>query len=91
MRIHRGASMLAAAASSAVLIASTAPAAGAHTISTGTGGGPIAVSSQPQADSGIEWGLIAASAAGGAIVTAAGMTATRRRAHPAPRHTATLQ
>ncbi len=91
MRLHHGASILAAAASTAAIIASTAPAAGAHAISTGSGGGPIPVSSQPQANNGSEWGLIAVSAAGGALVTGAGMTAVRRRGHPTPRPTATLQ
>lgn len=91
MLLHRGASMLAAAASTAAIITSTAPNAGARAISTGSGGGPIAVSGQPPADSGTEWGLIGVSAAGGALVTAAGMTAARRRTHPTARATATLQ
>ena len=91
MRIHRGVCMLATAA----IIASSAPSAGAQAISSGNGGGnasvPAAAASQPAADSSTDWGLIGVSAAGGAILTAAGMTASRRYGHVTHRRsTATL-
>ena len=89
MHLHHGVSMLAAAVSAAALMGSGVQAAGAHTISAGTGGGsgasPVVVSSQPATDNGTEWGLIGVSAAGGAVLTAAGMTASRRYGHGTPR------
>jgi hypothetical protein len=95
MRIHRGVSILAAAASAAAIMGSGVPAAGAHAISSGTGGGtdsgPVAVSSQQATHGGTEWGLIGVGAAGGAILTAAGMTTSRRRGQgTARRSTATM-
>jgi hypothetical protein len=94
MRLKRGVSMLAAAASAGAIMGPAVPAAGAHAISSGTGGGsgsgPVAVSSQQPTGSSTEWGLIGVSAAGGAALTAAGMTAARRRGRAtAARSTAT--
>jgi hypothetical protein len=83
MGLHRGISRLATVATTAAIFASGAPIASAHAISTGSGsGGPtVAASSQPPADSSTDWALIGVSAAGGAVLTAAGMTAARRRGH----------
>jgi hypothetical protein len=94
MRLHHGVSRLAAVASAAAIVASGAPIASAHMISTGTGGGngdTVVTASQPPADNSTDWALIGVSAAGGAVLTAAGMTAARRRGHgPAPQSTASV-
>jgi hypothetical protein len=84
MGLHQGISRLATVATTAAIFASGAPIASAHTISTGGGGGGAVVTASDQpADGGssTDWGLIGVSAAGGAVLTAAGMTAARRRGH----------
>jgi hypothetical protein len=84
MRLDRGTSVLATLATTAVILGSGAPVASARGIIAGTGGAkgaePVGASSHP-ADSGTDWSLIGVSVAGGAVLTAAGMTAARRRGH----------
>ncbi|MGZ4185297.1 MAG: hypothetical protein ACXVUE_07805 [Solirubrobacteraceae bacterium] len=92
MRLHRGTSALAALATTAAILGSGTPIASARGIIAGGGGGnggqPVVASSHP-ANNSTDWGLVGVSAAGGAVLTAAGMTAARRRGHGTPSPSAT--
>ena len=86
MRFNRSVSILAAAASTAAIIA---PNAGAHAIIAGTGGGPVVVSAHAPAASGTDWGLIGGGTAGMVIVLGAGVTVALRRGHAPARRVRT--